>query len=198
MRVLLVVDVQKDFCPGGALPVPHGDEVVPVINALRETVPLVVFTQDWHPPGHCSFAETHGKPVGSVVEVDGVQQILWPVHCVRNPPGAELHPGLLRTSRDLVIRKGTLPRVDSYSAFFDNARRNATDLDRELRERGVSELIVTGLATDYCVFFTVLDALELGYRVFLHLSGTRGVDLRAGDVERAVRGMREAGAEVLS
>jgi len=196
MEALLVVDVQNDFCPGGALPVPEGDAVVPVINELRRSAPLVVFTKDWHPPNHCSFAATHGRKVGECIEIDGVEQVLWPVHCVQNTPGAELHPDLVRSDGDLVVYKGVDPNVDSYSAFFDNRRRRSTGLDHMLRERGVDTLVVTGLATDYCVLYTVLDALDLGYRVRVPRKATRGVDLNPGDVEAAFRRMEEAGAVI--
>ena len=196
MEALLVVDVQNDFCPGGTLPVPEGDAVVPVINRLRADFPLVVFTRDWHPPDHCSFAATHGREVGEVIVIDGIEQILWPVHCVQNTPGADFHPDLVRTPADPVINKGVDPRVDSYSAFFDNQRRRSTGLDDLLRKHGVDALVVTGLATDYCVLYSVLDALELGYEVRVPRKATRGVNLHPGDVESAFRRMQEAGARI--
>jgi len=199
MKALIVVDVQKDFCPGGALAVPDGDAVVPVIRSVRERFPLVVFTQDWHPPGHKSFASSHpGRRPGDVVELHGRPQILWPDHCVQGSPGAAFVEGLPLRPEDPVFRKGLDPEVDSYSAFFDNRRIHDTGLDAFLREKGVDHLYVAGLATDYCVRFTVLDALRLGYRVSLVLDACRGVDLRPGDVKAAVEAMRSAGAEILA
>ncbi|ASV74311.1 Nicotinamidase [Thermogutta terrifontis] len=199
MDALIVVDVQNDFCPGGALPVPRGDEVVPVINRLMPLFPLVVATQDWHPPDHCSFATNHpGKQPGEVVELNGVPQILWPVHCVQGTPGAEFHPGLNTQLFQVVFRKGIDPAVDSYSGFYDNARRRATGLHEYLQENNVTRIFVCGLATDYCVKWTCLDGAELGYQTFLLEDACRGVELMPGDVERSLRQLREAGVTIVS
>lgn len=198
MNVLLIVDVQNDFCPGGALPVPEGDQIIPVINRIQGWFPLVIATQDWHPANHCSFASNHpGKRSGDIVEVDGVAQILWPVHCVQGTKGADFHPDLATDRIAAVIQKGTDPRVDSYSGFFDNARRRATGLDELLREKGVSTLFVCGLATDYCVKYTCLDGRALGYRVVLVEDACRGVEVAPGDVARALNEMRTAGVVVV-
>lgn len=195
---LIIVDVQNDFCPGGALPVPQGDEVVPVINQLQPVFGLIVATQDWHPPDHCSFAANHpGRQVGEVIEVAGVSQVLWPVHCVQGSPGAEFHPGLETQRIAAVFKKGADPRIDSYSGFFDNARQRATGLDEFLRQRGVYRIFVCGLATDYCVKFTCLDGVALGYQVFLIEDACRGVNLAPGDVAQAIDDMRRAGVVVL-
>ncbi|MGB9688986.1 bifunctional nicotinamidase/pyrazinamidase [Thermogutta sp.] len=199
MDALIVVDVQNDFCPGGALPVPRGDEVVPVINRVMPLFRLVVATQDWHPAEHCSFAANHpGKQPGEVVEINGVPQILWPVHCVQETPGAKFHPGLNTQLFQAVFRKGTDPAIDSYSGFYDNARQRATGLHEYLQEHGVTRIFVVGLATDYCVKWTCLDGVELGYQTFLVEDACRGVELMPGDVERSLKQLREAGVTIVS
>ena len=198
MRALLLVDIQNDFVPGGALPVPDGDAVVPVANALTPRFGLVVASQDWHPPGHGSFASAHpGRTPGEVVDLGGVDQVLWPDHCVQNAPGASFHSALDVGGIDHVVRKGTDPGIDSYSAFFDNGHRKDTGLAAFLREHGVDEIVVCGLATDYCVRATVLDAMGLGFGVTVIEDGCRAVDLAAGDGERALGEMRSAGAAVI-
>ncbi len=197
MDALLLIDIQNDFLPGGALAVPGGGEVVPAANALIPDFPIVLATQDWHPPDHGSFAASHpGKSVYESADLHGLPQVLWPVHCVRNTGGALFAPGLDTRRIEAVFPKGTNPQVDSYSGFFDNGHRGDTGLAAWLRDRGVRRLVVCGLATDYCVKFTVLDALECGFPVTVHLSACRGVDLQPGDCERAVLAMREAGAEI--
>ena len=199
MDALLIVDLQNDFMPGGPLGVPGADEVIPVANALADWAPLVVATQDWHPPDHLSFAANHpGKKVGDVVTVAGLEQILWPVHCVQGTPGAELVSGLNRDAIHHVVRKGMDPEVDSYSAFYDNDRRHDTGLASWLRERGVDRLFVCGVATDYCVKYSVLDALREGFDTWLVQDGCRGVDLHPGDVEAALEEMAQAGAHLVT
>jgi nicotinamidase/pyrazinamidase len=198
MKALLLVDLQNDFLPGGALAVAEGDQVVPVANRLARVFDLVVATQDWHPANHGSFAANHpGKSPGEMIELDGLPQVLWPVHCVQNTPGAEFSPELETSHITHVARKGTEPHIDSYSGFFDNGKLKATGLDRWLRERGVNELYIAGLATDYCVKFTALDARQLGYRVHLVVDGCRGVELKPGDVERALAELRAAGVDLV-
>jgi nicotinamidase/pyrazinamidase len=198
MKALIIVDVQNDFCPGGALPVPKGDEVVPVINRLQREFELVVATHDWHPLNHGSFAANHtGRSPGEQIELAGLPQILWPVHCVQCTPGAELHPGLDRSRIARVFPKGTDADVDSYSGFFDNGRRSATGLGEYLASQGVAEVYVCGLATDYCVKCTALDAVGLGFRTHLIEDACRGVELRPGDVQRAIGEMRERGVVVV-
>jgi nicotinamidase/pyrazinamidase len=193
-QALILVDLQNDFLPGGALAVPRGEEVLPVANALIPCFPLVVATQDWHPPDHGSFADNHpGKSPGDEIDLDGLRQVLWPRHCVQGTPGAAM-AATLDTSRVAhVVRKGTDPRTDSYSGFFDNGYRQATGLGDLLRRAGSAEVYVLGLATDYCVLATALDARRLGFRTHLVVDGCRGVDLRPGDVERATGAMRSAG-----
>lgn len=195
MRALIIVDVQNDFCPGGALAVKEGDQVVPVINRIAPRFDLVVASQDWHPANHLSFASQHpGKRPGERIELKGTEQVLWPVHCVQHSRGAELVSALDISLIEAVFRKGTDREIDSYSVFFDNARRKKTDLEEYLRLKGVRELWVTGLATDYCVKFSVLDALSLGFKTTLIQDACRGVELENGDVERALREMRTSGA----
>lgn len=194
MKALILVDLQNDFCPGGALPVPEGDAVIPLANALQPRFDLVVATQDWHPANHASFAASHPrrKP-GEVIDLDGLTQVLWPVHCVEGTWGAEFHPALDRHRLAQVFRKGTDPRIDSYSGFFDNGRRHSTGLADYLRQRGATEVFVCGLATDYCVKFTALDAVELGFATRVVLDACRGVELQSGDVRRALDEMRSRG-----
>ena len=197
MKTLIVVDVQNDFVDGGALAVPGGGEVVPIINALQAGFDLIVATQDWHPADHGSFATNHpGRRPGERIDLDGLEQVLWPVHCVQGTAGAEFAPGLERGRWDRVFRKGTDPEIDSYSGFFDNGHRRATGLGEFLRERGVEEVSVAGLATDYCVKFTALDARGLGLRVRLVAAACRGVELRPGDSARALEEMHAGGVNV--
>lgn len=177
MRALLVVDVQNDFMPYGALPVPFGDEVVPYINQIIESYELVVATQDWHPKNHKSFAaEHHGKKPFDVIDLNGIQQVLWPTHCVQDTKGADFHPALNIKPIEVIFRKGMNPKVDSYSAFFDNDKKYTTQLSGFLKSKGVEEIDVVGLAADYCVFYSVQDALNEGFKVNLHLNGTRAID----------------------
>jgi nicotinamidase/pyrazinamidase len=198
MKALIIVDVQSDFCPGGALPVPEGDRVVEAINCMQSEFDLVVATQDWHPAKHGSFAANHpGHSPGEQIELAGLPQILWPVHCVQDTPGAELHPGLDRSRIARVFHKGTDPSVDSYSGFFDNGRRTSTGLGDYLKDQGVTDVYVCGVATDYCVKATVLDAVALGFKTHLLEDGCRGVELREGDVQRAVEEMRRQGVVIV-
>jgi nicotinamidase/pyrazinamidase len=191
--VLLVVDVQNDFCPGGGLAVPKGDEIVPVMNRLARRFRHVVMTQDWHPPGHRSFASVHpGKQPFDTVEVEYGTQTLWPDHCVQGTPGAAFHPGLDLPQVELIIRKGYRPEIDSYSAFRENDRKTPTGLAGYLRERGFERITVCGLALDYCVFFSAMDAREAGFEVSVALDACRGIDLD-GSQARALTAMREAG-----
>jgi nicotinamidase/pyrazinamidase len=197
MHGLLLIDLQNDFLPGGALAVSQGDQVIAVANRAMKSAPCVIATQDWHPADHGSFASQHpGLAVGQVFDLDGLAQIAWPDHCVQGTHGAEFAADLQTERIDHVVRKGTDRRIDSYSGFFDNGQRLATGLDDYLRSRGIDRLTVMGLATDYCVKFTVLDALRLGYATRVLLSGCRGVNLRPGDVAAAIEAMRGAGAEV--
>ena len=198
MRALILVDLQNDFLPGGALGVPGGDQVIPVANRLMPEFDLVVATKDWHPEDHGSFAAGHpGREPGEVIELDGLDQILWPVHCVQGSYGSELAASLDVSGITKVFFKGTDPRVDSYSTFFDNAKRRSTGLADYLRDAGVDEVFLLGLATDYCVKYSALDAVGLGFRTYVVEDGCRGVDLRPGDSQRALDEMRDAGVEIL-
>ncbi|HUH04308.1 MAG TPA: bifunctional nicotinamidase/pyrazinamidase [Kofleriaceae bacterium] len=199
MKALILVDIQNDFCPGGALEVAHGDEVVPVANELVGRFELVVATQDWHPADHGSFAANHpGKQPYEVIELHGLSQVLWPVHCVQGSRGAAFVEALDTSAITKVFQKGTDPTVDSYSGFHDNGRRKATGIGDYLRERGVDQVYVMGLATDYCVKFTALDAVSEGFDTFLIEDGCRGVELQPGDSESAVAEMRDAGITILA
>jgi nicotinamidase/pyrazinamidase len=191
--LLLVVDVQNDFCPGGALAVSGGDEIVPVINRLARDFGHVVLTQDWHPPGHSSFASAHpGYEPFSTIEMPYGTQILWPDHCVQSSTGAAFHPGLDVPHAELVIRKGFRVAIDSYSAFRENDRKTLTGLAGYLRERGFERVTLCGLATDYCVFFSAIDAREVGFATTVELAACRGIDLD-GSLARAMTAMRDAG-----
>lgn len=198
MKALILVDIQPDFMPGGSLAVEGGHEVVPVANRLAEHCELVFATQDWHPPDHTSFAGNNpGHEIGEVVEHKGLEQIMWPDHCIQNTPGAELHEDLDRDAITRVYRKGMDRDLDSYSGFYDNGHRNATGLGDELKRRGVDEVYILGLATDVCVKFTALDAARLQFRTFVVIDGCRGVELNEGDIEKAIAEMRDAGAEMI-
>ncbi|HVN32779.1 MAG TPA: bifunctional nicotinamidase/pyrazinamidase [Thermoanaerobaculaceae bacterium] len=193
-QALLVVDLQNDFCPGGALAVTDGDAVVPVVNALMPRFPLVVATQDWHPAGHASFASSHrGRKPLEVIDLDGIAQVLWPDHCVQGTAGADFHPELDRDFFRAIIRKGTNPRVDSYSAFRDNHREHATGLGSLLRELGVGHVVIVGLTTDYCAATSARDAIELGFKAEIWLPATRPVGAPPGHTERTLAEIRELG-----
>ncbi|AEE53528.1 bifunctional nicotinamidase/pyrazinamidase [Haliscomenobacter hydrossis] len=199
MRTLLLIDLQNDFCPGGALAVEEGNLLIPIANDLMPRFDLVLATQDWHPATHGSFAANHPwrKP-GQVIDLHGLSQVLWPIHCVQESFGAEFVPTLNTTGIHQVFVKGTDPEIDSYSGFFDNGHRKATGLGDYLKAQGVDELYVMGIATDYCVKFTVLDALELGFKVNLIQDACRGVNLKAGDVAQALLDMQSKGANLIT
>lgn len=193
---LIVIDVQNDFCPGGALAVEGGDQIVSGINALMADFPAVVLTQDWHPEGHSSFALSHpGKAPFSMIEMPYGPQVLWPEHCIQGSAGAEFHEGLDTTRADLIVRKGYNPRIDSYSAFFENDHETPTGLEGYLRTRGIEKLTMVGLATDYCVNFSAVDAAKLGFTVTVRTDLCRAIDLD-GSLKAAMEGMRGAGVVV--
>jgi nicotinamidase/pyrazinamidase len=193
--LLLIIDVQNDFCPGGALAVADGHAVVPVINRLAEHFDHIVLTQDWHPPGHSSFATSHpgAKPFDRVVMPYG-QQTLWPDHCEQATAGAAFHPALVTDRAELIIRKGFRPEIDSYSAFFENDRRTPTGLAGYLRDRGLRRIFMTGLATDFCVHYSAVDASQLGFETVLVEAGCRAIDL-AGSLDAAWADMAAAGVQ---
>ena len=198
MRALVLVDLQYDFCPGGALEVRRGDEVIPIANRLLPHFSIIAATQDWHPRDHQSFAANHpGKQPYEVIDLNGLSQVLWPVHCVQDTRGATFHDSLDQSKITEVFRKGTDSTVDSYSGFFDNGKRKATGLGDWLTGRWIKQVYVLGLATDYCVKHTALDARGLGFDVWVIEDGCRAVDLKAGDGDRALAEMRGAGCAIV-
>jgi nicotinamidase/pyrazinamidase len=198
MNCLILTDIQYDFLPGGALAVPKGDEIIPVANKLQAAFPLVVATQDWHPANHASFAVNHpGRKVFDQIDLDGLPQTLWPVHCVQGTHGAALASALDQQRVARIFTKGTDPAIDSYSALFDNRHLRSTGLGEWLQAQGITEVYVCGLATDYCVKFTALDAVKMGFRTYVIEDASRGVNLRPDDVKEALDDMRHAGVTVL-
>lgn len=196
-KALILVDIQNDFCPEGALPVKDGDKIVPVVNSLMNKFNLVVATQDWHTPDHESFANVHGKKPGDVINLYGIKQVLWPVHCVQNTYGAEFVKDLDKSKITKVFKKGTDKHIDSYSGFFDNDHKKSTGLDKYLKEKNIKDVYIAGLATDYCVKYTALDAVKLGFNTFLIEDACRGVNLKPDDVTQAIKEMKEAGINVV-
>ena len=191
--VLLIVDVQNDFCPGGALAVPQGDEIVPLVNKIAAGFAHIVLTQDWHPAGHLSFASAHpGRHPFETVELPYGTQVLWPDHCVQGTPGAEFHPDLDVPHAELVLRKGFVATIDSYSALRENDRKTPTGLASYLRERGLARITMVGIATDYCVLYSALDAREAGFEVTVETRACRGLDVD-GSLQRALTAMSNAG-----
>ncbi|MGE5237018.1 MAG: bifunctional nicotinamidase/pyrazinamidase [Acidobacteriota bacterium] len=194
VEALIVVDVQNDFCPGGALAVAGGDLVVPAINELMPRFELVIATQDWHPAGHASFASSHpGAHPLDVIDLDGIPQVLWPDHCVQGSPGADFHPRLDRSAFRAIVRKGTDPAVDSYSAFRDNRHDRLTGLCGMLRELGVRRVVIVGLTTDYCAATSARDAVEMGFGAEIVLPATRPVNSPPGHLERTLAELRALG-----
>lgn len=198
-RALIIVDVQNDFLPGGSLPVAQGDEVIAPINRLV-TLPfdLIVATKDFHPERHMSFASTWGKTIGERILVDGIEQILWPDHCIQGTKGSEFSDKLDTSRFDMVVHKGKDPKVDSYSTFFDNEMLHSTGLEDALRKLGVEELYFAGLATDYCVLYSVVDACNLGFQTNVVIDACRGVEVLPGDCMRACQMMKDKGAHFIT
>jgi len=207
MKALIIVDVQNDFCPGGALPVPEGDQIVPIINELiyaglqtknGKFFDYIVATQDWHPVNHGSFAANHeGKVPGQLIDLDGLQQILWPAHCIQNTPGANFHKDL-NTLFAKVVQKGQDPNVDSYSAFWDNGQRHKTELEEYLRSKNVDEVYVVGVALDYCCRFTATDAVKAEFKTFLIADACKAVNaITPNDGDSAIEIMREYGVQII-
>ncbi|MFN4272272.1 MAG: bifunctional nicotinamidase/pyrazinamidase [Aliihoeflea sp.] len=195
-KALIVIDLQNDFCPGGALAVAGGDEIVPLVNAMIDEFDHVVLTQDWHPEGHSSFASQHdGKNPFESVSMPYGEQTLWPDHCVQGTRGAEFHAGLEWTKAELVVRKGFRSGIDSYSAFFENDRTTPTGLGGYLKERGISDLTLVGLATDFCVAYSAIDAAKLGFQATVVMDGCRAIDL-GGSLAEMTERMRQAGVSI--
>lgn len=196
-QALIVIDVQNDFCPGGALAVPDGDQIVTDINALMAEFPTVILTQDWHPAGHSSFASSHdGKSPYDMIDMPYGPQVLWPDHCVQGTKGAQFHPDLQTDRADMIIRKGYNPAIDSYSAFFENDRTTPTGMEGYLRTRGITDLTLVGLATDFCVNFSAVDAAKLSFGVTVRQDLCRAIDLN-GSLAAAQQGLRAAGVQLI-
>lgn len=199
---LLLVDLQNDFCTGGALAVKQSEQVIETANQVIEQCQkqgiTVIASQDWHPENHLSFAVNSGQPIGALGELNGLPQVWWSVHCVQGSHGADFHPELNHQAIQKVFTKGENPQVDSYSAFFDNDRVSQTELHTWLQQQQISHLMIMGIATDYCVKFTVLDALRLGYRVDVLTDGCRGVNLAPEDSQKALAEMQSAGASLIT
>lgn len=200
-NVLILIDMQNDFLPGGALAVPNGDQVIPIANRWIDKFDFfdqVIATQDWHPKNHKSFASNHpGKSVGEIIDLHGINQVLWPDHCVQNTEGAKISHKLDLGKIQRIFQKGANPEVDSYSGFFDNDHKSSTGLGEYLKEIGVTDVYLMGLATDYCVKFSALDCAGLGFKTHLIESGCRGIDLNPGDVQRSLEEMKAAGVEIV-
>lgn len=199
MTALIIVDLQNDFLPTGTLPVPDGDLIIPIINKISKNKKFdtIVATKDWHPKNHGSFASQYNKNVGDHIILDGVEQILWPDHCVQNTSGSEFPDNLDTQNIDKIVFKGTDRLIDSYGAFFDNARKKETELEDYLKANKIDKIFICGLATDYCVKHSVLDAIDLGFDTYVVVDACRGVDLVKGDSQRALRAMEQAGAKMI-
>lgn len=198
MKALLIVDVQNDFLSGGSLAIEEGEEIIPIINSLQKCFDFVIATQDWHPKNHNSFASIHQKNVGETILLKGKEQILWPTHCVQNTKGAGFHPKLNLSNFNKIFRKGEMKDIDSYSGFFDNHKEHNTGLNDYLKKNSVVDVYVSGLATDYCVKFTALDALSLGFNTFLIKDACQGVEREKGDIEKALKEITNKGGIIIS
>lgn len=195
-HALIVIDIQNDFCPGGALGVPDGDAVVPRINAMMADFDAVILTQDWHPAGHSSFASSHpGKSPYDMIDMPYGRQVLWPDHCVQGTHGGAFHPDLAADRAEMIIRKGFRRDIDSYSAFFENDHETPTGLEGYLRTRGITDLTMAGLATDFCVHYSAVDAARLGFNVNVDMEASRAIDLD-GSLAAALKAMKQAGARL--
>ena len=198
-RVLIVVDVQNDFCPGGALQIKDGDSIIPLINRIMERFDLVVATQDWHPQDQVSFASNNfGKNIYDQIDISGIAQTLWPDHCIQGTKGAEFHDDLDLSKFSLILRKGMNPLVDSYSAFIENDRNTETGLAGYLKALKVREIFICGLATDYCVYYSAMDSLRYRFRCNVIIDATRGLDLPDRSIDAVVSEMKDKGISVIS
>lgn len=198
MNALILVDIQNDFMPGGALEVKEGNRIIPIVKMLLDQpFDKIIASKDWHPKDHVSFARTHSKQPGEQILIDEVEQVLWPVHCIEGTPGAEFYPGLDITKVDKIFYKGTEKEIDSYSTFFDNGHRRSTGLESYLIEKKVKNIYIVGLATEYCVKYSVMDALKLGFNTYVIIDGCRGINLHPDDTKNAIEEMIRAGAHVI-
>lgn len=196
-KVLIITDIQNDFIPSGPLGVPGARAIIPVINRMISKFEHVVATQDWHPSKHISFAKVHGKDVGEVIQAGNYEQVLWPVHCVQQTKGADFAEELDQDLIEAIFHKGVDPKIDSYSTFFDNARKRSTGLSDHLHEKNYKDLYFVGVATDYCILYSVLDALELGFSATVIQDACRAIDLNQGDEEKALSAMKAKGAKII-
>ena len=197
-KALIVIDVQNDFCPGGALAVNDGDKIVPVINGIMDKFDVVIGTQDWHPQGQVSFASNHsGKNIYDQIEIDGLMQTLWPDHCVQGTHGAEFYKDLNSVRFNLILRKGTDPKIDSYSAFLENDKKTDTGLHGYLEALNVNDVYLCGLATDYCVYFSAMDSVKYGFNTFVLLDACRGIDVPEGNIDKCVKDMAGKGIKII-
>ncbi|NNM43238.1 MAG: bifunctional nicotinamidase/pyrazinamidase [Chlamydiae bacterium] len=194
MKALLIVDMENDFMPTGRLGVAGADEIIPIINHLSEQFSIVLACLDFHPKNHVSFASNHpGRKIGDVIEIGGIKQILWPEHCIENAYGSEIVKGLRKEKIAAYFYKGWDPEIDSYSAFFDNARKKDTGLQKYLRSKGITEIYLAGIATEYCVLYSALDAIELGFSAFVIEDACRAINLHPDDEKKALASMKEKG-----
>lgn len=197
-KALLIIDVQNDFCPGGAMAVPDGDKIISIINNISQKFYKVVATQDWHPITHISFAKNHHKKIFDTITIGDINQVLWPDHCVQGTKGAELHHSLNLNNVDLILRKGNNPLIDSYSAFLENDKVNQTGLHYYLKGMNITDLYICGLATDYCVYNSAVDAINFGFYSHVVLDATKGIDFPAGNLEKCINDMKKKRIEVIS
>ncbi len=197
-NALIIVDVQNDFCPGGTLAVPDGNKIIPVINKISSKFYKVIATQDWHPSNHISFAKTHNKKLYEKIKIGKIEQTLWPQHCVQQTFGADFHKELNLENIYLILRKGTNPNIDSYSAFLENDKKTETGLHHYLKGLKIKDIFICGLATDYCVFFTAMDGKKLGFSVYVILDASKGVNVPEGNVENALKEMKKNGIKIIT
>ena len=199
-KALIVVDIQNDFCKGGSLEVADGEKIIPYINHLMKTnnYDEIILTQDFHPAEHKSFAVNNGKSVGEIIQLNGISQTMWPVHCVQGTSGVEFHPNLEKNHATYIIKKGMNPEIDSYSAFFDNQKLIDTGLSNYLKSKNIETVEIVGLALDYCVKYTCIDAVSEGFKVILHFKGTKAVNLHPDDVKNTVFELLEKGVSVIN
>jgi len=199
-KALIVVDIQNDFCKGGSLEVTNGEKIIPYINHLMKTnnYDEIILTQDFHPTEHKSFAVNNGKSVGEIIELNGISQTMWPVHCVQGTSGVEFHPDLEKNKATYIIKKGMNPEIDSYSAFFDNQKLIDTGLSDYLKSKNIETVEIVGLALDYCVKYTCIDAVLEGFKVILHFKGTKAVNLHPDDAKNTVFELLEKGVSVIN
>ncbi|MBN2401640.1 MAG: bifunctional nicotinamidase/pyrazinamidase [Spirochaetes bacterium] len=197
-KALIVIDVQNDFCPGGSLAVNEGDEIVPVINGIMNKFDIVIGAQDWHPESHASFASNHkGKNAYDQIDSNGIMQTLWPDHCVQGMPGADFHKDLNSKGFNLILRKGINSKIDSYSAFLENDKKTETGLHGYLDALDAKEVCLCGLATDYCVYYSAMDAVKYGFKTSVILDACRGIDVPEGSIDKCLKDMKSIGIKIL-